>query len=114
MPPVPPLYVKDKRHLQSGLDYVQRISQYSNQGSHQGLSFDAAMFPFLHPGGHGAFRSGESLSTMLKQRMQQLLTPFCLQKEYMLLMYQVARLHAYTPARRQASLLASPLCICMA
>jgi hypothetical protein len=27
------LYVKDKRHLQSGLDYVQRISQYSNQGS---------------------------------------------------------------------------------
>jgi hypothetical protein len=52
-------------------------------------SFDALVFPWLYPGGKGAFKSGESLSTFLKERMEQLLSPFALMKEYLLVMYQV-------------------------
>jgi hypothetical protein len=53
------------------------------------LSLDAALFPFLHPGNKGAYVSGESLSSMLRQRMQQLFSPFTLVKEYLLVMFQV-------------------------
>ncbi len=65
------------------------MSDAAGCAAEHNLTFDAAMFPFLHPGGKGAFRSGESLSDLLQQRMQQLFSPFCLQKEYVLLMYQV-------------------------
>jgi hypothetical protein len=57
--------------------------------SHKGLSIDTALFPFLHPGGKGGFRRGDCLAAMLKQRMQQLMSPFCLMKEYVLVMHQV-------------------------
>lgn len=57
------------------------------------MTYDAAMFPFLFPGGLGAFRNGESLSGMLQQRVQQLFSPFTLMKEYVLVMYQVSTLH---------------------
>ena len=53
------------------------------------LTLDNALFPFLHPGGVGAFRTGESLSVLLRQRMQQLFSPFTLVKEYLLVMFQV-------------------------
>lgn len=53
------------------------------------IGIDAALFPFLHPGGMGAFRSGDSLSNMLCQRMQRLFSPFTLVKEYLLVMFQV-------------------------
>lgn len=53
------------------------------------LSLDAALFPFLHPGGRGAFRSGHSLSNLLQQRIQQLFSPYTLVKEYLLVMFQV-------------------------
>ena len=53
------------------------------------LSADAALFPFLHPGGLGAFRPGDSISTLLRQRVQQLFSPFTLCKEYLLVMFQV-------------------------
>ncbi len=64
--------------------------------SHPDLSLDVALFPFLHPGGKGGFkgasRGTRSLAAVLKQRMQQLLSPFCLLKEYVLVMYQVSLL----------------------
>jgi hypothetical protein len=50
---------------------------------------DNALFPFLHPGGVGAFKTGDSLSTLLRQRMQQLFSPFTMVKEYLLVMFQV-------------------------
>ena len=53
------------------------------------LTVDAALFPFLHPYGKGGFRSGESLTNMLRQRVQQLFSPFTLIKEYLLVMFQV-------------------------
>lgn len=53
------------------------------------LSLDGALFPFLHPGGVGAFRSGDSLSVLLRQRIQQLFSPFTMVKEYLLVMFQV-------------------------
>lgn len=65
------------------------------QGNAEGISttadvsVDAALFPFLFPGGRGAFRSGKSLSQMLQQRVQQLFSPFTLIKEYLLVMFQV-------------------------
>lgn len=54
------------------------------------VSLDNALFPFLHPGGVGAFKSGDSLSLLLRQRMQQLFSPFTLVKEYLLVMFQVS------------------------
>ena len=39
------------------------------------LSIDAALFPFLHTGGKGAFKTGDSLEGLLSQRIQQL-SPF--------------------------------------
>jgi hypothetical protein len=61
-------------------------SGYSNRLK---LSLDNALFPFLHPGGVGAFKTGDSLSTLLRQRMQQLFSPFTMVKEYLLVMFQV-------------------------
>ncbi|WIA28669.1 hypothetical protein OEZ86_011205 [Tetradesmus obliquus] len=61
----------------------------SGYSSRHKLSLDNALFPFLHPGGVGAFRTGASLSTLLKQRMQQLFSPFTMVKEYLLVMFQV-------------------------
>jgi hypothetical protein len=61
-------------------------SGYSNRLQ---LSLDNALFPFLHPGGVGAFKTGDSLSTLLRQRMQQLFSPFTMVKEYLLVMFQV-------------------------
>lgn len=54
-----------------------------------GLTVDSALFPFLHPGGRGAFKSGHSLSRLLQQRVQQLFSPYTLVKEYLLVMFQV-------------------------
>lgn len=53
------------------------------------LSIDGALFPFVHHGGRGHFTSGDSLSTLLRQRIQQLFSPFTLIKEYLLVMFQV-------------------------
>jgi hypothetical protein len=39
------------------------------------LSIDAALFPFLHPGGKGAFKTSDSLEGLLSQRIPQL-SPF--------------------------------------
>ena len=36
------------------------------------LSIDAALFPFFHTGGKGAFKTGDSLEGLLSQRSQQL------------------------------------------
>ncbi len=59
-----------------------------NSNSHD-HSFDALVFPWLYHGGKGAFRSGEVMSTFPKERMEQLLSPFAMMKEYLLVMYQV-------------------------
>ena len=64
--------------------------------THQ-LAFDAAMFPMLHPRGLGGYQRGDSLCTMLQQRMQQLFSPFTLQKEYVLVMSQVSRISKRQP-----------------
>ena len=56
------------------------------------LSIDGALFPFQHPRGLGTFLPGRGLKTLLAQRMQQLLSPFTLAKEYLLLMFQVRRI----------------------
>jgi hypothetical protein len=66
------------------------ITDAQGSSKSHGVSYDAAMFPFLHPGGLGAFRNGESLSAMLQQRVQQLFSPFTLMKEYVLIMFQVS------------------------
>jgi hypothetical protein len=56
------------------------------------LSLDGALFPFLHPGCVGTFRTGESLSVLLRQHIQQLFFPFTMVKEYLLVMFQVGKI----------------------
>ena len=58
------------------------------------LSIDAALFPFLHPGGKGAFKTSDSLEGLLSQRIPQLspFTPQCMQEECLLQMFHERRL----------------------
>jgi hypothetical protein len=51
------------------------------------LSIGAALFPLLHPGGKGAFKTGDSLEGLLSQRIHLLSVPFTLIKEYLLVMF---------------------------
>jgi hypothetical protein len=51
------------------------------------LSVDTALFPSLHEGGCGGYQPGDSLSLLLRQRIQQLFSPFTLLKEYLLVMF---------------------------
>lgn len=53
------------------------------------LSVDTALLPYLHPRGLGGYRRRDSLSDVLRQRIQQLFSPFTLCKEYLLVMFQV-------------------------
>jgi hypothetical protein len=75
--------------ISSGADPVQVTGAPTGHSRRHGLSLDNALFPFLHPGGCGAYDPADSLSTLLKQRIQQLFSPFTLCKEYLLVMFRV-------------------------
>lgn len=61
----------------------------TGRSSTHALSLDGALFPAHHPGGRGTFAHAGGLTSLLRQRIQQLWSPFKLVKEYLLVMFQV-------------------------